>query len=426
DEQSWEIAVEEFTGYGETWSQRGVLPMLRQMMFTRKVAERLLTFTDGERRLTDFLHLGELLAAASLEQQSPSALIRWFSEQITRPNQNADNQQLYLESEQNLVKIITIHKSKGLEYNIVFIPFPCHLHKSDSPLYHDEQTNETVLSLTPDEQASLLAERERLAEDLRLLYVALTRSVYCCYLGITPYKSGRANKNGKTDLNQTAIGYLLKNGENIVASELPELLTKLSHQCDNKHIVVKTPPLPDLPAYAPVIDQKTILSARTFKGNIEKNWWTTSYSALSRYKTQSSADASNEMADFDMGVSGEQNIQIEVVPDPSSLFNFPKGAQPGTFMHSLFEDIDMNTLRSAHDDIYLNDFVLEALLRNGYGEEWLPAIRDMLKNCLNSILDGEHLKLIDIADSDRRVEMEFFLPIEYLNPSQLNQIIKQH
>ena len=78
DEKSWENAVEEFTGYHSLWQQRGVLPMLRQMMFTRKIPERLLTFMDGERRLTDFLHLGELLAAASLEQQGalcPCAMV---------------------------------------------------------------------------------------------------------------------------------------------------------------------------------------------------------------------------------------------------------------------------------------------------------------------------------------------------------------
>ena len=117
--------------------------------------------------------------------------MRWFSEQISRPNRGADNQQLHLESERNLVKIVTIHKSKGLEYNVVFLPFPCHLRKSDSPLFHDEQTQQTTLSLTPNDNATALAEKERLAEDLRLLYVALTRSVYCCYLGMAPYKSGR-------------------------------------------------------------------------------------------------------------------------------------------------------------------------------------------------------------------------------------------
>ncbi|WP_083232372.1 exodeoxyribonuclease V subunit beta [Endozoicomonas atrinae] len=431
DEQAWESAVEEFTHYGELWQNKGILPMLRQLIFHRKIAERLLSFQDGERRLTDLLHMGELLAAASLQQQGAAALARWFSEQIIRPNHNADDQQLHLESERNLVKIITIHKSKGLEYKVVFIPFPCHLRKADSPLYHDPQTSETWLALTPSEEASTLSEKERLAEDLRLLYVALTRSVYCCYLGMAPYKSGRVSKDGKTDLHQTAIGYLLNQGSDIVSQDLSVLLEQMAGCCGQQQIVISEPPAATLPPFTPVIPQEQSLSARSFKGNIEKNWWTTSYSALSRHSSGSPADASNELPGFDTDAINEQhtaqdNQQAEVPIDPLSLFNFPKGAQPGTFMHSLFEELDMNTLRSADSDSYLDSFLVDRHARAGYGEEWLPATKSMLFNCLNTPLDGENLRLMNLQDSARRVEMEFYLPIEQLNPQSLNQLIARH
>ncbi|USE39051.1 exodeoxyribonuclease V subunit beta [Endozoicomonas sp. SCSIO W0465] len=432
DEQAWESAVEEFTHYGELWRSKGILPMLRQLIFHRKIAEQLLSFQDGERRLTDLLHLGELLAAASLEQQGAPALTRWFSEQIIRPNHNANDQQLHLESERNLVKIITIHKSKGLEYKVVFIPFPCHLRKADSPLYHDPKTSETWLALTPSAEASALSEKERLAEDLRLLYVALTRSVYCCYLGMAPYKSGRASKEGKTDLHQTAIGYLLNQGSDIVSQDLSVLLEQMAGRCDHQQIVISAPPADTLPPYIPVDSQEPSLSARNFTGNIERNWWTTSYSALSRFSSHrsgSSADAGNEAPGFDTDAINEQhnardNQQAEA--DPLSLFNFPKGAQPGTFMHSLFEELDMNALRSAEGDAYLNNFLVDSHARAGYGEEWLPATKGMLLTCLNAPLDGDNLRLINLPDSARRVEMEFYLPIEQLNPQSLNQLIAQH
>ncbi|WP_422465577.1 exodeoxyribonuclease V subunit beta [Endozoicomonas sp. ALC013] len=432
DEQAWESAVEEFTHYGELWQKKGILPMLRQLVFQRKIAERLLSFQDGERRLTDLLHMGELLAAASLEQQGASALARWFSEQVIRPNQNADDQQLHLESERNLVKIITIHKSKGLEYKVVFIPFPCHLRKADSPLYHDPQTSETWLALTPSEQASALSEKERLAEDLRLLYVALTRSVYCCYLGMAPYKSGKAGKEGKTDLHQSAIGYLLNQGSEIISQDLNLLLEHVAGQCDHQQIMVSAPPADTLPPYAPVNTQEASLSARNFTGNIERNWWTTSYSALSRHashRAETPAVASNESPGFDTDAINEQhtapdNPQSEAAP--LSLFNFPKGAQPGTFMHSLFEELDMNALRFADSDAYLDSFLVDSHARAGYGEEWLPATKGMLLTCLNAPLDKDNLRLINLPDSARRVEMEFYLPIEQLNPQSLNQLIAQH
>ena len=426
DEQAWELAVEEFSHYQDLWQRKGILPMLRQLVFRRRLAEQLLASPEGERRLTDLLHLGELLAAASLEQQGPSALARWFAEQISHPNNNADDQQLHLESERNLVKIITIHKSKGLEYSVVFFPFVCHLQASNSLLYHDPDTSDPWLALTPSEQATPLAEQERLAEDLRLLYVALTRSVYCCYLGMAPWKSGQARKDGLTDLHRTAIGYLLNGKEAIHAPDLPGLLTKLEESCPNQQIVITPPPLDTLPPYTSTSSQEDALTARNFNGNIERNWWTTSYSALSRHHT-SGADASLETAGFDREVIQEQQeTMTDGSTDPFSLFNFPKGAQPGTFMHSLFEDLDMNHLRSAEGDAYLECFVQESLIRSGYGDEWLPAIKGMLLNCLNTPLDGDQMRLMDLPDAARRVEMEFYLPIERLDPEQLNQLIAHH
>ncbi|ELT91026.1 hypothetical protein CAPTEDRAFT_212078 [Capitella teleta] len=322
----------------------------------------------------------------------------------------------------------------GLEYNVVFIPFPCHLRKADSPLYHDQQTSETWLALTPSDEASMLSEKERLAEDLRLLYVALTRSVYCCYLGMAPYKSGRASKDGKTDLHLTAIGYLLNQGENILSPDLNTLLEQMAERCEHQQVVISPLPASTLPPYSPVISQEGSLSARNFTGNIERNWWTTSYSALSRLSSHRSAsvvDASNEAPGFDTEVIDEQhatqeNLQAEEPINPLSLFNFPKGAQPGTFMHSLFEELDMNALRSSDDDAYFDSFLLESHTRAGYGEEWLPAIKGMLLNCLNAPLDGKNLRLMNLQDSARRVEMEFYLPIEKLDPYRLNRLIAQH
>ena len=415
NEQDWEDAVDEFTHYAALWQDKGILPMLRQLIFQRHIADRLLTFSDGERRLTDLMHLGELLATASIEHQSPSALARWFREQLSQPNNNADDQQLHLESERNLVKIITIHKSKGLEYKVVFVPFPCHVRKAESLLYHNPETGKTWLALTPDKKAAALSEQERLAEDLRLLYVALTRAVHCCYLGMAPYKSGKASKDGKTDLHLSAIGYLLNNGQAITSTELADLLQQVG---DITH------PLPSsLPPYVPLNPPPATLVARHFIHKIERNWWTTSYSALSRH--HGVADASVEQAGFDTEVMGEQQ-QPTTTTDPFNVFNFPKGAQPGTFMHSLFEELDLHRLRTEPNEAYLNTFVLEHLTAAGYEQNWLDAIKGMLFNCLNTPLDGDNLRLIDLQDHNRRVEMEFYLPIAHLDPEQLNQLIARH
>ena len=86
----------------------------------------------------------------------------------------------------------------------------------------------------------------------------------------------------------------------------------------------------------------------------------------------------------------------------------------------------MNALRCADNDAYLDSFLVDSHARAGYGEEWLPATKGMLLTCLNATLDGGNLRLINLPDSARRVEMEFYLPIEQLHPQSLNRLIAQH
>lgn len=186
DERLWDALVDEFDGYRQRWQKQGVLPMLREIMVSRNLAENLLASEGGERRLTDVLHIGELLQEASLTLDSEPALLRWLAQQIDNPAVQSENQQLRLESDRHLVQVVTIHKSKGLEFPIVWLPFIGSYRLQKQPLYHDRDNFKAVLDLNYNDDAVKLAEEERLAEDLRLLYVALTRSVYHCSLGLAP------------------------------------------------------------------------------------------------------------------------------------------------------------------------------------------------------------------------------------------------
>src|SRR5690606_11877136 len=92
-------------------------------MTRRNIAKNMLATTGGERRLTDILHISELLQEAGTQLESEHALIRWLSQHIADPNSHSASQQMRLESDKHLVQIVTIHKSKGLEYPLVWLPF---------------------------------------------------------------------------------------------------------------------------------------------------------------------------------------------------------------------------------------------------------------------------------------------------------------
>lgn len=430
DERAWESAVQEFMEYRKIWHKRGVLAMLRALLHRRNLASSLLASPNGERRLTNFLHLGELLQQVSCELDGEYALLRWLGEAASRPDGQDAEQVLRLESERKLVQIVTIHKSKGLEYPLVFLPFICSHRAADTPLFHeaDGAGNRTVLDLTGAEESLAEADRERLAEDLRLLYVALTRGVYATWLGLAPVRSGNG-KSEKTDLHQTAIGYLLQKGEEGDAATLATALTELAQALPGVAVGE-----PSLTRPAPMVAEEEQLGepqVRHFTGTLERDWWISSYSGLA---AQGHGHSKGVLANpgFDDEVVTEaaalaadlSTAQPEEAPPPS-IFTFPKGARPGTLLHSLFETIDF---QSAGGDS-LAEHIATLLAQDGFDESWAPVLQPQVEAVLDTPLEtgfGEPVRLRDLAPERKQVELEFFLPMGRVTAPALTALCQQH
>ncbi|MGR5150014.1 exodeoxyribonuclease V subunit beta [Photobacterium alginatilyticum] len=420
DEDRWEQHVAEFREYRKLWQSRGVLPMLRHVLASRRIPERLLSENGGERRLTDILHLGELLQQASQTLDSDHGLLRWLAEHIETPNGNADEQQLRLESDRNLVQIVTIHKSKGLEYDIVFLPFVCSYRAAGTALFHDEQTQQAVLDVTEQEESMELAEKERLAEDLRLIYVALTRAVYGCYIGMAPLRNGLSRKE-PTGLHKAAIGWLVQDGQEGGIAELDTALARLT-TASSTMAIVSPPVLPELP-WCPDEGEQPALSASEFTAKIERNWWITSYSGLVKQGSHNH-DASFELPGFDTDSSQDSDSEDgELIEPERSIYTFPRGARPGTFLHTLFEEIEFT---EPVESEATRDKILELLRLENYDEAWLPVLQTMIRDVLSCALDGDSLQLGHIPARQRLTEMEFMLPINVLSAPLLNKVIARH
>lgn len=426
DERAWESAVQEFMEYRKVWHKRGVLAMLRALLHRRNLAASLLASPYGERRLTNFLHLGELLQQVSSELDGEYALLRWLGEAVNRQSGQDAEQILRLESERKLVQIVTIHKSKGLEYPLVFLPFICSHRSADTPLYHeaDEAGNRTILDLTGAEESLAEADKERLAEDLRLLYVALTRGVYATWLGLAPVRSGNG-KSEKTDLHQTAIGYLLQKGEEGDAATLATALSALAQ--DLPGVAVGEPSLTrpaPLPAEEEQLGEPQV---RRFGGTLERDWWISSYSGLA---AQGHGHSKGVLANpgFDDEVVTEAAAlaaeQPEEAPQPS-IFTFPKGARPGTLLHSLFETIDFES--AAGDS--LAQHIATLLAQDGFDDSWAQVLQQQVEAVLETPLEtgfGEPVRLRDLAPERKQVELEFFLPMGRVTAPALTALCQQH
>ena len=387
DEQAWDALVEEFSEYRQIWRQRGVMPMLRALMTARHIAENLLATRGGERRLTDILHISELLQEAASQLESEHALVRWLAQHIAEPDSNAASQQMRLESDKHLVQIVTIHKSKGLEYPLVWLPFIARFRKQDQAFYHDRETFAAVLDLGQDEASLELAEAERLAEDLRLLYVALTRAVWHCSLGVAPLSS---RKSGNSDFHLSALGRLLQAGEAMDAAGLAARLADFCHG----DIALQIPGELDLTPWQAPAATIPRLSARELQRRIADDWRVTSYSGLQQH-----------------GFSGGQDL----LPH-----QFPRGAAPGTFLHSLFEELDFT-------QPVPEGWMAEKLQLSGFDAQWAPVLTDWLGGVLKTRLPGPDIALNQLAARDKQVEMAFYLPIAQLLTAEcLDALIRQY
>ncbi|MCE0847151.1 exodeoxyribonuclease V subunit beta [Buttiauxella sp. A2-C1_F] len=410
DENAWDQLVEEFSEYRQIWLRRGVMPMLRALIAHRQIAENLLATPGGERRLTDILHISELLQEEAAQTDSEHALVRWLAQQVAEPDSNAFSQQLRLESDRHLVQVVTIHKSKGLEYPLVWLPFIANYRAQNSGLYHDRSTFSPLLDLSDDEESLSLAEEERLAEDLRLLYVALTRSIWHCSLGVAPLFKGNRAKKGTSDLHLGALGYLLQKGEAKDAASLQACLQELV----SESISVEEPHSEDYTPWQPVSAALPELSARVMKRQVADNWRVTSYSGLQQHGSSQMLDL---LPRLDVDAAGVAPVQSEPSLTPHT---FPRGAGPGTFLHSLFEGIDFT---QSIDDVW----VAKQLTEQGFAEEWQPIVTEWLQTILQASLNDSGVSLNQLSPQEKQVELEFYLPIESdLQAAHLDRLVRGH
>ena len=379
-------------------------------MAARQIAENLLATAGGERRLTDILHISELLQEAGSQLESEHALVRWLSQHILEPDSNASSQQLRLESDKHLVKIVTIHKSKGLEYPLVWLPFITNFRVQDQAFYHDRSSFEAVLDLSDAEESVELAEAERLAEDLRLLYVALTRSVWHCSLGVAPLVRRRGDKKGDTDVHQSALGRLLQKGEPMDAAGLRGAIEALC--CDD--IACQIPAQPDGEPWQVAQSVSSELSAKILQRTPGDSWRVTSYSGLQQRGHGIAQDLIPRL-DIDAAGVGEVIEESGLTPH-----QFPRGASPGTFLHSLFENLDFTQPVDPH-------WVEEQLALGGYDTHWTPVLTEWLDAILQAPLNETGVSLSQLSAREKQVEMEFYLPISQpLMANQLDALIRQY
>ncbi|MDP3334927.1 MAG: 3'-5' exonuclease, partial [Methylococcaceae bacterium] len=392
---------------------------LRQLINDYGLHARLTEANDGERCLTNLLHLAELLQQASGQLDGEQALIRHLAEEIAATDQAAEESVIRLESDANLIKIITIHKSKGLEYPLVFLPFICSFREVSGRhnsfyRYHDAD-QQLSIDLSKSDETMLVRDKERLQEDLRLLYVAITRARYACWLGVAAIKVGNTKDS---QLDKSAIGYLLGWQPKTSATALGDHLAQLKGECAD--IAIAKLPEPGFDLYRPKqqLEQHDATCIATTK--IAENWWIASYSALQTDNKQQIQSTAADTAHDDKQTD-EADSYLGPVATLSGIHSLPRGSGPGVLIHELLEQAAFFGFQTVPEQSLNRIFI-----HTSWDDKRTIIAETLTKWLKMPLLEGTGLALANLGSDQYQAELEFMIGANNVDVQALDQLITQH
>ncbi|MYN06374.1 exodeoxyribonuclease V subunit beta [Pseudoduganella aquatica] len=435
DELAWEQRVEQLKALHIIWQRQGVLAMLRRFIHELNLPAALLAQAGGERRLTNLLHLAELLQSASRQLDGEQALIRWLAEQVEGGGEGGDERVLRLESDAELVQVVTVHKSKGLEYPLVYLPFATTARKVDrrnrSFFEYTGEDGRRRIDMSLSEEALEAAEAARLEEDLRLLYVALTRPRHFLWLGVAA--------RGASALHDSALGYLLTGGEPLPGAELLARWEQVKGGC----AAISVRALEQAGALTVLnrVEQRPqLVDAQRFEGDFERDWSVGSFTSLARRgnaPAYGGGAVPGPAAGAVASQPGSRHVPRSAVeekllegleaapairPEDAPWHRFPRGSVPGNFLHEQLEWMGQEGFGEVHD-AHFDTRLLRRIERAGWSnrqDDTLAWLRAIATTPLPQL--GASLSELDGV----LPEMEFWFPSERLSTGALDRLCRRH
>ncbi|MCW3462594.1 exodeoxyribonuclease V subunit beta [Chitinophaga nivalis] len=384
-----EVTLSLFSKYRDLWQQDGAYTAIMAFIADFGVRHVLLDEhpENGERIITNLFQLTELVhQVQSRKNLSMRDLISWLKRGIDGMATTGDEYAQRVESDEEAVNIVTIHKSKGLEYKIVLAPFLDFVENSriEFVSFRDPDTGDysgaEKQRLTDTQQASYKRQQEQ--ENRRLIYVAVTRAVYACYL----YRNTYYPKSSLTAF----TGALLENMPDPTlirfATGLPEKPAQSYRQYMQRAIIPVSQP------------------AVAFQLE-EENWRKMSYTMLAAKAEQRPRTRSFQQDDtYD-----------------NFIFNtLRRGAKTGNLLHFIFENINFS------DNSKWDEWLEEAVRRfvPGQRELYLPMLLQLLQHVFQTTIDinGARFQLASVGRHKRLAEFEFDFPVPVFQANLLNHL----
>jgi len=403
-----------FLDYQQSWQVSGFMVMMKRLLSNEKVLPHLSQYELAERRITNLQHCIELVQQAAIDEHlGINKTLDWLHNNIVQAigkSTSSDEQQLRLESDEDAVKIITMHGSKGLEFPIVFCPFlwqrGVQLKKEQNVIKcYENNTMIADLGSALFEQHREIALEEELAEDLRVLYVAVTRAKYRCYLNWADVRS-------KDKANESAMAYLLDFSTDDFIQQQQKLIA-YSHQHPSvfEHQLIDAEQSVDQAYQSTLTNSPTLVMQR--QRGLYTSWQMSSYTALSSLSQHDAPELPNDKAREEIVINWAEANYSEL----------PRGAHTGNVIHDLLENIPFYILAEENDISQQRE---KSCQRYGVKTATPEQFDLLLRNTVNTALsnDDEYFSLKNLKYTQCLKEMPFYLSMQALDASHINHILK--
>ncbi|QJC30142.1 exodeoxyribonuclease V subunit beta [Enterobacteriaceae endosymbiont of Plateumaris sericea] len=406
-----EKIINQFIKYRNLWNKYGILLMLENIFLKKNILFKTNIINNThKKKIQNILHIAELIEIEFIKIKDKKQIIIWLLKQITFPNNRSVDQQIRLENDSNQIRIITIHKAKGLQFPLVWIPFIASnfldLINNEGIIYHDRKTLKTIIDFKKDDDSIKHALEELLSENLRLLYVSLTRSIFHCSIGIGIIKNNK-KKYQKYLPYQSAIEFLINNKNNVCYNNFKNSLYSLINQDIQIKILTKKKQI----QYNPICSIKEEDKNKYFnelKINKYKTLLITSYSII-----KNNLNINNNIYQYKFLNSKKKYIK-------KTPHTFPTGKEIGIILHNIFEKLDFTQKISY-------SFIKKEFCNKEINPSWYILLIKWLTNILNHPLGMDNIILSKIENKNKKTELEFYLTIKNkLCIIEFNKIICQY
>jgi exodeoxyribonuclease V beta subunit len=425
-ESQWEEVHRRLHRWSRVLREDGVAELTETIMIDEDLPARVLATPDGERRLTDVRHLAQLLhRTAAAERLGSTALRGWLSQQMAAAERDEGEEERTrrLESDAHAIQILTIHRSKGLEFPIVYCPFlwspswttpdaePVFFH---DPAHCDRRTIDVGLDgpgFRKHRAQHLIEER---GEELRLAYVALTRAKLQAVIWWAGAWDSQHSPLGRMLLCRDDDGNVAADGgttipqDKTVLARLEQLVAE-APGC----IGVERATIGRQRSFAAPIRFPEELGAARFDRTLDLRWRRTSYSDITAAAHEQLVASEPEEPILADEPSAPSPLPLTAAPEgldiPSPMSGLPVGVQFGTVVHRVLEATDFDVEDLERELAEQLDRVRSRRRIDLDGPQAIEGLRAAIETPLGDVVGG--IRLRDVRRQDRLDELEFELPL---------------